>query len=105
MLVLQIDPAIIVALIAIFTGVLPVGVYLLLVGTFSSAKHISQDAELRKDFYKAAKNQLSLLRTIGVTQMEKELIKKFKSAEKRTDKLETIEDQYGEEEDVKQINA
>ncbi len=82
---------------------IPIGAYLLFVGTFSSAKHISQDAEMRKDFYKAAKNQLSLLRTIGVTQMEKELIKKFKSAEKRTGKLETTEDQYGEEEDVKQI--
>lgn len=82
---------------------IPIGAYLLFVGTFSSAKHVSQDAELRKDFYKAAKNQLSLLRTIGVTQMEKELMKKFKSAEKRMRNLETIEDQYGEEEDVKQI--
>jgi hypothetical protein len=81
---------------------IPIGAYLLLVGTFSSAKQISQDAELRKDFYKSAKSQLSLLRTMGVTQMEKELIKKFKSAEKRTTYLEKNEEYY-EEENVKQI--
>jgi hypothetical protein len=74
-----------------------------LIGTFSSAKQISQDAELRKDFYKSAKSQLNILRTIGVTQMEKELIKKFRSTEKRTRELETIEEPYIEEEDVKQI--
>ncbi len=80
-----------------------IGAYLLFVGIFSSAKQISQDAELRKDFYKAAKSQLSLLRTIGVTQMENELIKKFKSTEKRSRKVETTEEPYREEEDVKQI--
>jgi hypothetical protein len=33
--------------------------------------------------------------------MEKELIKKFRSIEKRTRELETIEEPYIEEEDVK----
>jgi hypothetical protein len=81
---------------------IPIGAYLLFVGTFSSAKQISQEAELRKDFYKAAKTQLSLLRTIGITQMEKELIKSFKTAEKRTANRETVQESYPEE-DVKQI--
>jgi hypothetical protein len=82
---------------------IPIGAYLLLVGTFSSAKQISQDAELRKNFYNSAKSQLRLLRTIGVTQMEKELLKKFKSAEERTRKLKIMEEPYTEEEDIKQI--
>jgi hypothetical protein len=33
-------------------------------------------------------NQLSLLKTIGVTEMEKELIKKYKSIDKRTHSIE-----------------
>src|SRR5262249_14620981 len=52
---------------------LPVGAYLLLVGIFVSAKQISRDAEVRQEFYNSASSQLTLLKTIGVSQMEKEL--------------------------------
>jgi hypothetical protein len=52
---------------------IPLGSYLLFVGIFTSAKHISRDAELRKEFYKSAASQLTLLKAIGVSQMEKEL--------------------------------
>jgi hypothetical protein len=62
--------------------------FLLLVGIFSSAINVSQDRELRREFYNTAKSELNLLRTIGVAEMEKELMKKYKSIDKRTRKLE-----------------
>ena len=74
---------------------------MLLVGIFTSAVNVSQDSELRREFRKSAIAQLNLLGTIGIAQIEKELIKNFKSAEKRTPNLETTQD-YSEE-NVKQI--
>jgi hypothetical protein len=61
---------------------IPLGAYLLFVGIFTSAKHISRDSELRKEFYKSAASQLNLLKAIGVSQMEKELEEETKSLEK-----------------------
>jgi hypothetical protein len=58
---------------------IPLGTYLLFVGIFTSATHISRDSQLRKEFYKSAASQLSLLKAIGVSQMEKELEEKTKS--------------------------
>ncbi|MGA9843111.1 MAG: hypothetical protein WBQ25_12415 [Nitrososphaeraceae archaeon] len=63
---------------------IPLGTYLLFVGIFISAKHISRDAELRKEFYRSASSQLKLLKAIGVSQMEKELEKQVKYMEKRS---------------------
>jgi hypothetical protein len=80
---------------------IPLGAFLLLVGIFTSAVNVSQDGELRRDFRKSAIAQLNLLRTIGIAQMEKELVKNFKLAEKRYPNLETTQD-YSEE-NVKQI--
>jgi hypothetical protein len=77
------------------------GSFLLLVGIFTSAVNVSQDGELRRDFRKSAMAQLNLLRTIGIAQMEKELVKNFKLAEKHDTSLETTQD-YSEE-NVKQI--
>jgi hypothetical protein len=47
-------------------------------------------------------SQLTLLKTIGASQMEKELVKNFKLAEKRYTNLETTQEHYSEE-NVKQI--
>jgi hypothetical protein len=80
---------------------IPLGAFLLLVGIFTSAISVSQDGELRRDFRKSAMAQLTLLRTIGITQMEKQLIKNFKTAEKHTVNRATA-GEY-QEEDVKQI--
>jgi hypothetical protein len=80
---------------------IPLGAFLLLVGIFTTAVNVSQDGELRRDFRKSAVAQLNLLRTIGIAQMEKELVKNFKFAEKHDTSLETTED-YSEE-NVKQI--
>jgi hypothetical protein len=67
---------------------IPMGSYLLFTGILRSAKLVARDKELRREFYNSAMNQLSLLKTIGVTEMEKELIKKYKSIDKRTRSLE-----------------
>ena len=80
---------------------IPLGAFLLLVGMYTSAVNVSQDGELRRDFRRSAIAQLNLLRTIGIAQMEKELIKNFKLAEKRNHDLETTQN-YSEE-NVKQI--
>jgi hypothetical protein len=80
---------------------IPLGTFLLLVGIFTSAINVSQDGELRGDFRKSAMAQLNLLRTIGIAQMEKELVKNYKLAEKHDTSLETTQD-YSEE-NVKQI--
>ena len=81
---------------------IPQGAFLLLVGIFTSAINVSQDGELRRDFRKSAMAQLNLLRTIGIAQMEKELVKNFKLAEKLDTSLETTQVSYSEE-NVKQI--
>jgi hypothetical protein len=81
---------------------IPLGTFLLLVGIFTSAVSVSQDRELRRDFRESVMGQLNLLRTIGIIQMEKELIKNFKIAEKRSANRETVQETYPEE-DVKQI--
>lgn len=81
---------------------IPLGAFMLLVGIFTSAINVSQDAELRRDFRKSAMAQLTLLRTMGITQMEKELMKNFKLAEQLTADLETTQEYYSEE-NVKQI--
>jgi hypothetical protein len=73
---------------------IPLGTYLLFAGIFSSAKVISRDSKVRKEFYKSAESQLSLLKTIGVSQMEKELEKEVKSVEEKVSRLspETTDD-------------
>ena len=82
---------------------IPLGSYLLFVGIFTSAKHISRDAELRKQFYKSAASQLTLPKTIGVSQMEKELESEIKFVEKRTKIFETTDVPDLKDEDVKEI--
>lgn len=61
---------------------LPLGAHLVFVGIVSAGQ-ISRDAELRREFYKSAASQLSLLKAIGVSQMEKELEKNVASNRKQ----------------------
>jgi hypothetical protein len=87
---------------------IPLGGYLLLVGIFSSAKVISRDSDARKEFYKSASSQLSLLKTIGVAEMEKELEGQARLVYKRTKVSEMkdesgLEQQHLEEENIKEI--
>jgi biopolymer transport protein ExbB/TolQ len=84
---------------------IPIGTYLLFVGIFTSAKNISRDSELRKEFYKSASSQLALLKAIGVSQMEKELERNVKSIEERLSRLssERTDEPQLEEENVKEI--
>jgi hypothetical protein len=84
-------------------ALMPLGAYLLFIGIFTSATSIANDAKLREGFYKRAESQLNLLKTIGVRQMEKELMKKFRSTQKLTEKLDTEAEIFTEEEDVQKI--
>jgi hypothetical protein len=67
---------------------LNVAAFLLLVGISTSAINISQDRELRREFYNSAIRKMNLLKTLGVAQMENELIKKYESMVKSTRSLE-----------------
>jgi hypothetical protein len=87
---------------------IPLGAYLLFVGIFTSAKNISRDSQLRKEFYKSASSQLALLKAIGVSQMEKELENQVKIVQKRSRVSEKEHEllwreQRLEEENVKEI--
>jgi|GEM_PF-2827171 len=83
---------------------IPLGAFLLLVGIFSSAKVISRDSAVRKEFYKSASSQLSLLKTIGISQMEKELEKDVKAVEKKVSVSEPTGDiPQLEEQEAKEI--
>jgi hypothetical protein len=79
---------------------IPMGAYLVFTGILRSSTLVARDSELRREFYNSAKSQLTLLKTIGVTEMEKELIKKYKSIDRRTRSLE--EYSRFEKDDVKE---
>ncbi|HZD35040.1 MAG TPA: hypothetical protein VE130_07535 [Nitrososphaeraceae archaeon] len=62
-------------------SLIPLGAYLLLVGIFTCAVHISRDAAVRRELYRSAMSQLDLLRDIGTSEMEKELEGRVKHLE------------------------
>jgi len=82
---------------------IPIGTYLLFVGIFSSARHISRDSEVRKELYKNAASQLTLLKAIGVSQMEKELEAQTESIEKRFKPFERTDEPDLKDEEIKEI--
>ena len=82
---------------------LPLGSYMLFIGIFTSAIGVSRDTQLRKEFYKSAKSQLDLLKTIGVTQMEKELLREYKPMLNRSRILEKYDDPHLEQSDVREM--
>lgn len=77
----------------------PLGSYLLLIGILVSAKQISQSAQIRRVSQKRFKS----VRTIGITQMEKEFEDKVKSFEKHPMLLEKKDEPYLEEQEVREI--
>lgn len=81
---------------------LPVGSYLLFVGLSTSASIVARDKELRQEFYRTAESQFTLLKAIGAIQMEKELVRKFRSMEKLAISSGTIED-YSDESEAKDL--
>ncbi len=82
---------------------MPLGSYSLFIGLFASARLVSQDKKLRKEFFQSAEKQLALLKTIGKVQMEKELEKNLKSILKRSSILEESKDDYGGQENVREL--
>jgi hypothetical protein len=81
---------------------LPLGSYLLFIGIFTSAKHISRDSELRRELYSNAASQLTLLKAIGISQMEKELEVQVKSIEKRFKPFESKDEPDMTAEEIKE---
>jgi len=81
----------------ITTAFMPLGSHLLFIGILSSVQNISRNIVIRKELYKSANSQLDLLKIIGMAQMEKELLKRYKSISKYTsipeelDKLDQAE--------------
>ena len=69
-------------------ALIPLGTFLLLVGIFTSATLVAQDSELRKEFYNTAMSQLTLLKTIGVAEMEMQMVKRYKSIDRGARSLE-----------------
>jgi hypothetical protein len=61
---------------------LPLGAFMILVGIFTSALHISRDASVRRELYRNAISQLNLLRSIGTSEMEREFEGRVKYLEK-----------------------
>jgi hypothetical protein len=82
---------------------MPLGSYSLFIGLSASARLVSQDKNLRKEFFQSAEKQLALLKTIGKVQMEKELEKSLKSILKRSSMLEQSRDDYRGEENVSEL--
>ena len=86
---------------------IPLGAYMLLVGIFTSAIHISRDAVVRKELYKSAMSQLELLRNIGTSEMEKEFEGRVKHLAKvhRISEIpeRSVRAEQLEEENVKKI--
>jgi hypothetical protein len=81
----------------------PIGTYLLLVGIFISAKRISQSAEVRRQFHQSASSQLDLLKSIGVTLMEKEYEERVRYMQERYHSAELDESPQLKEDEIKQI--
>jgi hypothetical protein len=57
--------------------------YLILMGVYSSAISLSQDAKLRRSIRDSAINQLKLLGNIGAAQMEQEIVKRVVTVAKK----------------------
>jgi hypothetical protein len=75
--------------------------YLILIGVYSSALSVARDKVLRMEFYRSAMSQMSLLKTIGVSEMEKQLMERYKSVDKRARSLE--KDDRFEKDNVKEV--
>lgn len=63
-------------------------------GIFASAKYISRDARLRKELYKSAASQLTLLKNIGVSEMEKEYENRIRTIKGSLEPLSDSEPQF-----------
>jgi len=82
---------------------MPLGSYLLYSGIFESARFLSRDKLLRKEFFQSAEKQLNFLKTIGVVEMEKELEKNLRSILKKSSLQEETVDYGKSDGDVREL--
>jgi hypothetical protein len=75
---------------SITISVLILATYLILIGIYTSATLVSTNIQLRKFIYRLTTDSkfVNLLGEIGVSEMEKDIIKNYKSIEKRTKRFE-----------------
>jgi predicted restriction endonuclease len=73
--------------------------YLLAIGIYASAKYISGDANLRKEFYKSAASQLDLLKSIRVSEKEKEYENRIRYVKEGFEPLEKTDARFETEMD------
>lgn len=81
---------------------MPLGAYLLFIGILVSAQNISRNVELRKEVYKHATNKMDLLKSIGLAEMENQLLNKYRNITK----LHNIKKTYNielEQDEIKEI--
>ena len=76
---------------------LPLGTYLLFVGIYVSAKNISRDADIRKEFYRRAESQLDLLRAIGYQKSKRKWLDRSASLEKKVTMSEPDPEELSDE--------
>jgi hypothetical protein len=89
---------------SITISVLILATYLILIGIYTSATLVSTNIQLRKFIYQLTTDSkfVNLLGEIGVSEMEKDIIKNYKSVEKRT-KQWKIKDGRFEKDDLREI--
>jgi hypothetical protein len=89
---------------SITISVLILATYLILIGIYTSATLVSTNIQLRKFIYRLTTDSkfVNLLGEIGVSEMEKDIIKNYKSIEKRT-KQWKIKDGRFEKDDLREI--
>jgi hypothetical protein len=80
---------------------IPMGSYLVFSGIVLTSRLVAHDKELRTEFYKTAISQMKLLSAIGVTEMEREMIRNYKSIEKRV-KLPELESTRFEKDNLRE---
>jgi hypothetical protein len=61
---------------------MPIRAYFVFTRVVNTSGLVAKDKELRKKFYKSAMSQLDLVWAVGVTEMENQPIKSYKSVEK-----------------------
>lgn len=82
---------------------LPLGSYLLVIGLYTSAKHLARNASMRKWIYNGAQTQLRILKEIGVSQMERDLEKQLKITHSKASSIIDEPQLELEDEDFKKI--
>ena len=73
---------------------MPLASFILMIGITNCARDIAKDSEIRRELYKSAEEESSMLKSIGIAEMKKELEAKVNSITSRSEMLENDEPEY-----------